>query len=335
MPRFRVEYEVTSDLVLTAESGRIDFENENTTFVVTNGPKDDQGHCKNLLVVVIGEAEDISKAVETLSEPLAQQLDLLSFTTHHRFQIGQARRIFLWEPHLKERPMQFCHSFDPRYPPAPDLDPIYFETIKQLTAAKAPSYMSSCLRNFRYGCISEQIDEQYKRFFAVIEGVAESTKQIEPVAHACPKCAADVECAKCGHVATRVPMAKQAVEQLLARICGPGWEGVSKRVFEVRNGLVHGRRQSSIEKVTGISLAQCTDEIGALAWHALMAVFDPLLANQEIELGHRDGQFHSKAMSIKTEGFAIYDGDLPYPPDHMLPSATITVQSGFRADRPQ
>lgn len=330
MPRFRVDYDVTSDLVFPPGQEQVQFQADSTTFVLRNGPLDEQGNCKHLVAVVIGDAEDISKAIDTLSEPLAQQLDLLCFTTQHRFQIDQARRAFLWEPHVKDRPMLMCQHFDHRYPPFPELVPEHIETAKLFIAANPPSYLNSCLRSFRFGCIGEQVDEQFKRFFSVVEVIAEATKAKEEVAYSCTKCKADVQCAACGHVERRVPMAKQAIDQLLKRHCGGAWDDVSKRIFKVRNGLIHGRRHSVIEAETGWPLSNCTDEMARLAWEAIMEVLYPLMpADVPFELGHRGGQFAQESMTAKVHGYAVGDDSVPFPAEDKLPSGTITITSGL------
>ncbi len=66
MPTYRCEFEITGDLVLSAN---------------------DEGHTIDMVASVTGSAESIDAAESELRGVLAEQLDLLTFTTHSRFKI--------------------------------------------------------------------------------------------------------------------------------------------------------------------------------------------------------------------------------------------------------
>jgi hypothetical protein len=98
------------------------------------------------------------------------------------------------------------------------------------------------LKYFRYGLLDEQPEDQFMWLWLALEIVAENLKEKVRVPIACSACGANVKCAHCGDEPMRIPMAKQAIEQLIATVVDEkSIAEVAKRQFAARNGLMHGQ----------------------------------------------------------------------------------------------
>jgi hypothetical protein len=143
-----------------------------------------------------------------------------------------------WNAGQRKRVLQVLHTVDSRYPPDPELDQSYLDTVTALDCAGAPPYARTALRYFRYGLLDDQPDDQFMRIWSSLEIIAENSKDTTRVPMSCPSCKSDMTCSVCGTTPTRAPTAKQAIEQLIERIIGDKSmaEVVSKRQFIARNG---------------------------------------------------------------------------------------------------
>jgi hypothetical protein len=330
MPTFRCDLDIVGDLVLPAGVGQMSTETlAGLSFSFTNGPVGPDGHVGGMRVTVVGPSQSIESARGDLQQALAEQLNLLTFATHSRFKIVAPRRVMEWEPGQKKRKLQVFHTVDPRHPPDPELDPDFLNTTDALDRAGAPPHVGTALKYFRYGLLDDQPEDQFMQLWLALEIMAENGKDPEPVPILCASCNANMTCSACGNSPTRVPMAKQAIELLIEKIAGDAAAIVSKRQFKARNGLMHGRSRERIEAECKAPLGNLVNELGALAWHAIMSAI-PLPPGPGLLFGHRDFEFSHKSMVTAFTLLIEHTGDGAHPSEEQIPNPEITLTTRFR-----
>lgn len=328
MPTFRVEFEVKADVVLPAGVSDLRLTiGPDASITIRNGPEDQHGLASGLLVIVVAEAESIDSAANELRSLLAEQLDVLAFATHSRFRIVEPKRLIEWDAGKKEREARIFLTQDARYPPDPELQQEYIDSVQALNSAPPPGYTRAALKYFRYGLLDEQPEDQFMRFWLALEIVAENIKEKKKVPIACSKCSAPLTCQPCGTTPTKVPMAKQAIEGLIASIAGEHAPTVSKRQFKARNGLMHGGSLESVEAKCKMPMPKLVNELGTITWHAIMSTFPPVAGT--LQLAHRGGEFGNISMVAAAKLFFEHKGDGPHPADQNIPSGKIEILTRF------
>ena len=332
MPTFRCDFDITGDLVLPNDVSQLDLASGGFVLTFKNAPPDEEGHAPGLVVNVVGPAESFDIAYEKLRAVLAAQLDLLSFTTHSRFRISAPRRLIEWDEGQKQRLFESFHTRDERYPPEPELFGSFLDTVKTLEEAKPPDFARTSLRYFRYGLLDEEPDDQFMRLWLALEIIAENTKEHDRVPVLCQQCRAGLTCQICGAEQTRVPMAKQAIENLVRSLIGEE-PTLWKRLFQTRNGLMHGKSVASIEADGKVPMRQIVDELGVITWKAILASIPlgpPVPEESALTFGHRDGQFANLSLVARFRGIFRYDGDGLHPEDDKIPNPKVTLLTTFR-----
>jgi hypothetical protein len=197
MPRFRADYDVRSSLVLPIGCEPFVLRGDNPAFELTirNADPDGEGHIPSLVVQVVADCDSIDRFPAVSRAILAEQLDVLSFATHSTFMIDRCRRVLDWEPHQKSRRLRPLQTFDPLYPPDPDLRAELLSTAQKIILAKPSAPILRALRCFRYGVIQRQPEDQFQQFWLTIETIAEEAKDRTRVPIPCPKCQGELFCA--------------------------------------------------------------------------------------------------------------------------------------------
>ena len=327
MPTFRGDFTVSSSLVLPDGGKPMTIRNRDIVIVIRNAKKDAAGNIPSLNIQVVGEGSDLKSAAEELRGRLASQLDLLSFVTHSKFLIDQCWRVMDWEPFQKERQFRILKKFDPLYPPDPQLTAEFGATAEGFSNVEVEGYILRALRCFRYGILAEQLEEQFQQFWMSIETIAEGSKEATPAPIPCSKCGGVLTCNACHDTPTRVPMAQQAIRELIDRIAGNKARDVHRRLARARNHLVHGGAPSSIEGKIGVSLEALVNEAGYFAWHAIVATMPRI---EQLFLGHRDGNFANKMLSMSPFGTFTHSGPEKHPTEDKLPEMNIEMTVTFR-----
>jgi len=119
-------------------------------------------------------------------------------------------------------------------------------------------------------------------------------------------------------------MAKQAIEQIIYKVIGDEGRSVSKRQFITRNGLMHGRSISSIEKSTGMEISDLVNVLGYITWHAIFSSFEPK-KDVQFQFGHRGGDFVNKYLTVSMLGSFAHQGDSPHPTEDKIPNVQISM----------
>jgi hypothetical protein len=331
MPNFRCEYSVTGDLVLPSELSQHQYTNcDGVEITFSNGEVNDEGHAIKLLATVIGPSESIDTAEKDLESVLVTQLDLLTFATHSRFKLIEPIRLIEWEAGQKKRNLKAFNTVDARYPPDPELEKKYIDTIIKLEQARPPAFTLTALKYFRYGLLDDSPEDQFMRLWLALEIIAENIKQTDPVKIICPVCESSLKCGECGTEPTRVPMAKNAIEELINKIAGKAAKDVSKRQFITRNGLMHGRKRDSIEKECKVSISDIVNELGFLAWNAIFSTI-PTKDKQTFEFGHRHGDFTNMKLVMSVLGSFDHSGDESHPAEDKIPKVEVSLITNFKS----
>lgn len=332
MPVFRCDFKVVGDLVLPSDIADLQFvTHKDFTIMFRNGAVNEDGHTIDLFTTIIGPATSLDSAEKKLRSVLAECLDLLTFTTHSRFKIVFPIRLIEWDEGKKERNFRAFHTVDACYPPDPEFIGEFLRSLVELEQSEPPNFTKAALKYFRYGLLDEQPEDQHMRLWLALEIIAENLKEKESIPIVCPACESALKCDECGTEPTRVPMAKQAIEQLIFRFASEKGKAVAKRQFETRNGLMHGRSVRSIETKLKMDMSSLVNELGFITWHAIMSTF-PFKKDVQLNFGHRGGDFANKYLIMSMHGFFKHTGDTPHPSEDKIPNVEISMQTSFRPE---
>ncbi len=217
MPNFRCDFDVNGDLVLPNNVNELELGgSQSVVSTLKNGSLDEDDNATGLVITVIGNAESIDSAEQLFRTVLIEQLDLLAFVTQSRFEIASVRIVMEWEAGQETRQFKTIHTVDARYPPEPGLISEYLETADILNKSNPPGFVRTALKYFRYGLLDRLPEDQFMRLWLALEIIAENVKAKDRIAVTCSKCGAAVKCNECGAEPTRIPMAKQAIDQLIS-----------------------------------------------------------------------------------------------------------------------
>jgi hypothetical protein len=329
MSKFRADYDVSGSLVLPVGSEAYVLHGEEPSFEITlrNAHPDAQGHIPYLRVQVVADCDTIDRFPAVSRGLLAAQLDILSFVTHSTFMIDRCLRVLDWEPHQKTRRLRPIRSFDPLYPPDPDLRAELLSTVQKIIQTKPSASILRALRCFRYGVIQQQPEDQFQQFWLAIETIAEAEKETTRIPIPCPKCQGKLFCATCNETPTRRPMARQAIRELIQQLASGGGDDIYRLLVKTRDHLLHGRSPTAVEVEVGRPLEQVVNEAAAAAWNAIMFSIPKL---EDPAFGHRGGDFVRRKLAVIPDTTFDYEGPAEHPPDDAIPSIDISMQVTFR-----
>lgn len=324
MVRFRSDFELNSDLVFETQDHVVELAIGDATITFRNAPLDENNAPGGLIVTVVGDADGIDVAGEALRECLRRYLDLLSFTTQSGFSVENIVRTLDWEPGLVERKLRSFHKVGMNYPPAPELGPDVLYSAGVLDGSEQPAFVRTALKYFRYGLLETDTEDQFMRFWLSLEISAENTKSRDAVPISCPRCEGELNCKTCGAKPTRVPMAKQAIESLIAGIVGEEWRAVAKRQFKARNGLMHGRSAESIEQEIKMPLARLVDELGLLSWEAIRRAMPN--DSGKLVFIDRGGGFTNRHVQVVVHAEFEHRGPGDHPDISVIPKLEMSLK---------
>ena len=327
MPIFRCDYIVAGDLVIDSDAPAEFVTTSGTRCTFRNGKKDSQGHISGLVAIVIGRSDYMKNAESDLRNALADALDVLSFVTQSRFMIERPYRLIEWEPRQRTRQIKVFHAQDARYPPEPDLAKELLDTFQAVEASNAPDFTRTAMSSFRNGLLADQFRDQFMHFWLALEIVAVNTKSTGLVPTQCSKCAKPLTC-ECGEPAMRLPMAKQAINEIISVIAGSKSEEVSRRQFTARNTLMHGGSIASVEAKTGKPMSEVNNELGSLCWYAILSTIT-FPETSPVFILDRQGDFGTKRLIVAPSMEFSYDGDSEHPTEAQIPTMEITLKTRF------
>lgn len=329
MPTFRAEFDVKSALVLPRDAPpqslrALDGQSE---IVLRNGPLDENGHVALLDVLVIGESSDVNEASYDLRSLLVDQLDLLTYVTHARFEVRQCRRVVEWEPFQKSRTFVMLQTFDAHYPPSPDLFLACLKTANAISTGNPSASVRQAFHYFRMGVLARSSEDQFHQFWLTLETIAEGRKTPMRVPIPCPACNGPLMCEACGETPTTRPMANQAILDVITEIVRPEPDKVFRKLLRVRHHLVHGRSTESIEEELKQPLTDIVNDAAKAAWFAIQLGLPSL--EGPITFGHMGGDFQYREIVAGPHGAFEHIGPDAHPSDDKIPTVTITLNTRF------
>lgn len=326
MPQYRADFDVSSTIVFAEGCQPLVIKNDEFEIIIKNADLDSDGNIPGLKAQVVSNAVSMDDAQAKFRELLAQQLDLLTFTTHSQFKINQCYRLSEWEPYQKERKARVMQRFDRHYPPLATFSSDLQETVKVLSASPRDSYIQKALNYFRKGTISEQLEDQFHYFWLAIEVIAEGNKSKAKGPIPCPVCKDALQCKNCNCEPQRTPMARQAIKTLLNAINSEG-DKLYKLLIDARDGIMHGRTQKSISDQAKIPFAGIVNEAGIAAWHTIQYVFSQ---SDGLTFGHNDGDFAFAVMVVGPDIIYRHEGTEAHPTDDKIPTVNISLKASLK-----
>jgi hypothetical protein len=329
MTKFRADYDVKCSIVLPPGTEPFLLRGADPVFEMTfrNASPDQTGHAPALIVEVVADSDSIDHVADKFRTLLADQLDILSFSTHSMFLIDQCRRVVEWEPFQKTRALRPLQKFNPLYPPDPELHGELLDTVQSIVRSKPPDYVQRALRFFRYGILERQHEDQFQHFWLAIETIAEGSKAKIRIPIPCPKCSGELFCATCNETPMRRPMARQAIRQMFEANVKNGAEAYQNLVG-TRDHLLHGRSPDSVEAEIGRPLAALVNDAAGIAWHAILNAMPRL--DGTIHFANRGGNFANNALLVIPDMQFTYEGDAPHPSEEQIPKVQISMTTNFR-----
>jgi hypothetical protein len=330
MTKFRADFDVSGSIVLPEGSRSLLLNGTDPKFkiVLSNAEPDSAGHVPALSIQVIADAPAIEQVPNQFRDLLADQLDLLTFATQCEFTIQQCRRVIEWEPYQKVRAFRMMQKFNPLYPPSPDLPADLVATAQALIDLAPPTYVRLALRYFRYGVLSEQVENQFQQFWLAIETVAEGRKPPTRIPIQCAKCGGQMACERCHDVPMRTPMSRQAIRDLINVTARPNADQIYRDLVTVRDRLAHGGSVEGAAAKTGKTMAQLVEIAGNLAWYSIRASMDHL--DRSLPFGSMDKSFANGTMVVGPNGTFVCRDGVEYPEESDIPTVKIEMDTTFR-----
>jgi hypothetical protein len=322
MPTYRCEFKLTGDLVLPARTGDARLAVGGLEIAFRNSQPDEQGHVASMIAEVTGAASSFDTAQDELRKGLAKYLDLLALVTLSRYQIVEALQLIEWEPNQRERQVKTFKAKDARYPPVQGLEQEFLDTARILAGANPPRFARTALKYFRYGLVAPLPDDQFIRMWLALEIIAENSKERKQVPIVCA-CGAPAKCQECGAEPTRIPMAKDAIQNLIAKIVGKNAQEISKKLFIARDGLMHGRSVESIEQECKVRLPQMVDALGHVVRNAIRTVIP--LTPGPLTFSHPHS-ISSETLIAAVHMRFEHTGDTAHPAEDEIPSVSVTLE---------
>lgn len=272
---------------------------------------------------LILEAEDEDAAASRSRDLLRFFLDTLAFVTSNRFAIHQIVRVVDWTQGVSRRQCVQFKGFPGADLPIPALDATLLKTVRALDNAEISPRLRRALRWFAQGVGSTYFDDQFQYFWFVLELVAELTKDPSRVPDLCPKCRTAVFCSACSTTPTHRPFPKQAIQQLVERTLLDKPDEAFTKFLDVRNQLLHGEEVRDVEKSLSISMAEVVDQIGRVAWMALLYAFQATIDGTKDFL--RVDSYTHKVLTTKVHMIVGAGADPNNPRVDDLPSLQISL----------
>lgn len=290
MTRIMANWDVESEITLPDDTPfvRYDHPQGKYTIFLRRTPAEENNPLK-LSLQVICDAPDLHDANEITETYAKEFLDHLSFASNMKTRLGKPQNIFNWEPSSSDhgiRDAVYYHTSPADEPPFAVLDPKLLESISLLQKTNLDTRLRRALKWFSNGVAAEYQDDQFAFFWFVIELIAQITKGVVPVPDRCPKCREPLFCPQCNASHMHRPYPKQAVEALFMQVVRGNWQAFYKLAFRARNMLLHGDEIRNIEDELGLEFSQLVDNLGHLAWTAILNQFTAVLVGTKPSFLH-------------------------------------------------
>jgi hypothetical protein len=186
------------------------------------------------------------------------------------------------------------------------------------------------LKWFANGVRSLFPDDQFAYFWFVIELVAQHIKEPSPVADKCPSCRTPLYCPTCSATPLHRPYPKQAIEQLFHKYINDEPATFYALASEARNLLLHGDEVSTIETRCKIDFSRLVNDLGRLAYIAIVNQFVPVLRVKKLVLLQASHFVHMNMSGVAHMQIG-YLGDLENPNPAQFPKVEMSLIHSSRA----
>lgn len=333
--RYLLDFEVESHGCLLDECGPIEtsLPSEGVEIRISNlsiNPGTDRPLLSFHLIHPGDDLESTSRAGRAF---LKRYLNYLSFATNLTFRIHKLYRIVDWTPGLTERECYQYQAFPGSELPYPVLDKPLFESVERLFAVETTPAFQRALKWFSAGVRAEYMDDQFQYFWLVVELVAQLNKAPEKVNDSCPICRSPLYCQACDSFPTHRPYPKQSIYQLFDKMIEIDAEKIFKTANDVRNAIMHGDDVESIEASQGIKFEDVVNQVGGIAWAALLNAFthNPDDRKRIGSLSILQTNMHVHQLLTMKVHMLVYSSDPQNPKVSELPNPKIEMR--FKDDQ--
>jgi hypothetical protein len=341
MTRIMANWDAEADITLPHDTPFMRYEHPQGKYLIfLRKAPPEQNNPLKLSLQLLCDAPSLAEAHDISESHAKEFLDYLSYTSNLRTRLGKPQHIFDWEPSTKEhgiRDALYYHTSPTDEPPFAEIHPNLLETIALLQRNDLDVRLRRCLKWFSNGIAAQYQDDQFTFFWFVVELVAQIAKDVTPVPDRCPKCREPMFCPSCNATHLHRPYPKHAVEALFQKMVKGDWQTFHGRAYRARNMLLHGDELVNIEKELGIEFPRLIDDVGKLAWTAILNRFAPSL------VGTRPAFYQASTYGRSNVIFAAsiqvgYTPDFENPDPTKLPDVKISmefVDMPPRAPQPQ
>ncbi len=323
---FRCDFLVDSDVCLPENLEEISTELQSGhQILIRNGDFDEGNNVKNLVFIIIGEAEAFDVAHIIFRDILIKYLDVLTFVTQTSFKHQKVLRLIDWSPRERTRNIKIFETYSNNYPKEPRFVQDFLSTATEVDDIDMPQYLRLSMKYFRSGFLESSRSEQFMRFWLALEIIAENTKPTEQTEIPCVKCGSALTCTHCGHKSLRRPMATEAIKFLISNLFSDNPKEVADRQINARNSIMHGRSIKSIEKKCEISIDNLVNELAFIVHSSIMSIIPLSSEGAELHFGRREDVVVRQCVYCVSAQFN-YDGEESHPPDKTIPTFSFSLK---------
>lgn len=225
--------------------------------------------------VLIFDSPSFEEGLDIGKKKLDGILRALSYVTSMKFSYRHAKRLVTWNSGVEERRYRVFKSFKGHDLPYYILEPDFIASALAIWRATSDEPHELAIHWFASAVAESVLEDQFQLFWFALELIASNDKPAGRVNDLCVKCRSPLFCEHCGEHPTHKPFNKQAIEALIAGIVGEAdASSISKRLFKIRNMLLHGSTRDQIE----FSLGEGMDiGLNSLANIAKQAIYNSML----------------------------------------------------------
>jgi hypothetical protein len=327
MTRFLGNWEVESDLTLPDGVPFLRYDHPETKYsaFLRNIPER-RNDLTYLSMQIIFDAPQIGEAEEIGTTIAKEFLDYLTFVSNMNIRLRNLSHIFNWEPGTGMREAFYFASASYNNGPYDLLQPKLLDTIGLLQKHPCDPRLRRAMKWFANGIAARFPDDQFSFFWFVVELVAQLVKSQSPIPDRCPTCAGPLYCEHCATTPLHRPYPKQAIRQLFEKYVRKDPDVFYQHAIDARNMLMHGDEVASIETALGIEFGRLVDDLGRLAWVAILNQFVPALVDKEPMFFETNKYVH---MTMHAHGHLQigFDADLENPDPAQFPKVEVSIET--------
>jgi Apea-like HEPN len=245
---------------------------ENIEFYLSNGNFVLGVEFPFLTAVLVFEGDSLESGMSQGRETIVEILQALAAVTSSTFKYRRAIKIVDWTEGNLERTYKVAKTVMEQQIPCEKLDITLIKSAMRIYLAQKKNSLSLAVHWFSSGISAPLPEDQFQFFWFVLETLAEHQKPSEKVHDKCQKCSSHLYCEKCQKYPTHKAFNKQIIEGLINDFFEARQSATTiKKLFEVRNMLMHGSRRTEIELEIGHEITISVNEIAAIARSTLFS----------------------------------------------------------------